>query len=91
VRLRGELPLLRRAIRALAHDAGLWAGTAWIVDSTPMECARSRPPGRCSPGGLGWLWLLPVALAVLLGAAAARGLHPAGLPARLGPGQADGR
>ena len=47
-RLRGALPLLARAIRALAEDTDLWADRAWIVDSTPVECARSRPAARRS-------------------------------------------
>jgi hypothetical protein len=42
-RLRAAVPLLKRAIRALATDTDLWADTCWIVDSTPVECARSRP------------------------------------------------
>jgi hypothetical protein len=47
-RLRAALPLLARAIRALAEDTDLWADPAWIVDSTPVECARSRPAVRRS-------------------------------------------
>ena len=47
-RLRGALPLLARAIRALAEDTDLWEDLAWIVDSTPVECARSRPAVRRS-------------------------------------------
>ncbi len=42
-RLRGALPLLRRVIRDLAADTDLWADPVWLVDSTPVECARSRP------------------------------------------------
>ncbi|MFF5172223.1 IS982 family transposase [Micromonospora sp. NPDC000089] len=42
-RLRAALPLLKRAIRVLAEDTDLWADTVWLVDSTPVECARSRP------------------------------------------------
>jgi len=26
-----------------ARDASLWADDVWVVDSTPVECARSRP------------------------------------------------
>ena len=47
-RLRAALPLLRRAIRALAQDTDLWGDPAWVVDSTPVECARSRPAVRRS-------------------------------------------
>jgi hypothetical protein len=47
-RMRAALPLLRRAIRALAQDTDLWQDPAWIVDSTPVACARSRPAVRRS-------------------------------------------
>jgi hypothetical protein len=42
-RLRAALPLLQRLIRVLAADTDLWADPVWLVDSTPVECARSRP------------------------------------------------
>ena len=42
-RLRGALPLIKRLIRVLARDTDLWADPVWVVDSTPVECARSRP------------------------------------------------
>jgi Transposase DDE domain len=42
-RLRGALPLVKRLIRALAADTDLWGDPVWVVDSTPVECARSRP------------------------------------------------
>jgi hypothetical protein len=42
-RLRGALPLIKRLIRVLATDTDLWADPLWLVDSTPVECARSRP------------------------------------------------
>ena len=42
-RLRAALPLLKRVIRVLATDTDLWADPVWLVDSTPVECARSRP------------------------------------------------
>jgi hypothetical protein len=42
-RLRAALPLLKRAIRAVARDTDLWTDGVWLVDSTPVECARSRP------------------------------------------------
>nr|WP_206061652.1 hypothetical protein [Nonomuraea basaltis] len=43
-RLHKALPLLKRAIRALASDTDLWRDPLWVVDSTPIECGRSRPP-----------------------------------------------
>jgi hypothetical protein len=42
-RLRAAWPLLRRLIRMLAADTDLWTDPVWLVDSTPVECARSRP------------------------------------------------
>jgi hypothetical protein len=48
-RLRAAMPLLKHAIRMVAADtAGLWHGGTWIVDSTPMECGRSRPTAQRS-------------------------------------------
>ncbi|MER6249038.1 IS982 family transposase [Streptomyces griseorubiginosus] len=41
-RLRAALGLVKRAIRSLAADCDLWLDPVWIVDSTPVECARSR-------------------------------------------------
>ncbi len=41
-RLRAALCLVKRAIRSLASDTDLWLDPVWIVDSTPVECARSR-------------------------------------------------
>ncbi|RSO45479.1 IS982 family transposase [Streptomyces sp. WAC 06725] len=41
-RLRAALGLVKRAIRSLAADTDLWRDPVWIVDSTPVECARSR-------------------------------------------------
>ena len=41
-RLRAALGLVKRAIRSLAADTDLWLDPVWIVDSTPVECARSR-------------------------------------------------
>jgi hypothetical protein len=47
-RLRAALPLLRRVIRVLAADTDLWTDPVWLVDSTPVECARSRPTAQRS-------------------------------------------
>ena len=47
-RLRAALPLLKRMIRVLASDTDLWADPVWLVDSTPVECARSRPTAQRS-------------------------------------------
>jgi hypothetical protein len=42
-RLRGALPLIKKLIRVLALDTDLWDDPVWVLDSTPVECARSRP------------------------------------------------
>jgi hypothetical protein len=47
-RLRAAVPLLKRALRAVAADTDLWTDTTWVVDSTPVECGRSRPTAKRS-------------------------------------------
>ena len=47
-RLRAALPLVKQVIRDLAADSDFWLDTVWIADSTPVECARSRPAVRRS-------------------------------------------
>jgi hypothetical protein len=42
-RLRSALPLVKRIIRDLARDSDFWFDNQWIVDSTPVPCAMSRP------------------------------------------------
>lgn len=42
-RLHTALPLVRQVSPWLAADTDLWTDTTWIVDSTPVECRRSRP------------------------------------------------
>jgi hypothetical protein len=41
-RLRKAAELLRRVTRLLATDTTVWSDDVWIVDSTPVECGRSR-------------------------------------------------
>ncbi|MGW3513760.1 IS982 family transposase [Streptomyces sp. NPDC000994] len=41
-RLRKAVDLLRRITRLLATDTSVWSDDVWIVDSTPVECGRSR-------------------------------------------------
>src|SRR4051812_9417339 len=41
-RLRRLADTLAWLIAVLARDTGLWADDVWVVDSTPVECARSR-------------------------------------------------
>jgi hypothetical protein len=69
-RLRGALSLIRRLIRVLATDTDLWDDPMWIVDSTPVECARSRPHRQAvEPGRMGRLRLLHLTLPRCGGAA----------------------
>ena len=42
-RLRAAAGLITALIRLLAADTSLWADDVWVVDSTPVECGRSRP------------------------------------------------
>lgn len=41
-RLRKAASLIRTLIRHLATDTSAWTDDVWVVDSTPVECARSR-------------------------------------------------
>lgn len=52
-RLRAALPLITYFIRALAFDTDFWFDNHWILDSTPVECGRSRPTVKRSDAA-GW-------------------------------------
>jgi hypothetical protein len=41
-RLRAAAGLLKTVIRMLAADTTLWTDDVWVVDSTPVECGRSK-------------------------------------------------
>jgi hypothetical protein len=41
-RLRAASYLVTYMIRVLARDTAAWHDDVWVVDSTPVECARSR-------------------------------------------------
>ena len=41
-RLRAAPYLVTYMIRVLARDTAAWHDDVWVVDSTPVECARSR-------------------------------------------------
>jgi DDE family transposase len=47
-RLRASVGLIRHLIRTLAVDTDFWFDNHWILDSTPVECGRSRPTVRRS-------------------------------------------
>jgi hypothetical protein len=52
-RLRAAAPLITVVIRVLAADTSLWADDVWVVDSTPVECGRSKETVKRS-GLAGW-------------------------------------
>lgn len=47
-RMRKALFLFIRVIRMLAMDTSLWSDDVWVVDSTPVECGRSRETAQHS-------------------------------------------
>jgi hypothetical protein len=47
-RLRKAQHQLQRLIRVLGRDTDLWEDDTWVIDSTPVECGRSRPTTRRS-------------------------------------------
>ncbi len=52
-RMRKSFYLFIRVIRMLAMDTSLWSDDVWVVDSTPVECGRSRETARRSDAA-GW-------------------------------------
>ena len=47
-RLRGAGTLIRHCIRVLAAGTSGWTDDVWVVDSTPVECGRSRETAKRS-------------------------------------------
>ena len=47
-RLRAAAGLITAVIRVLAADTSLWSDDVWVVDSTPVECGRSKETARRS-------------------------------------------
>jgi Transposase DDE domain len=47
-RLRAAAGLVKHMIRMLAVDTAFWMDEVWVVDSTPVECGRSRETARRS-------------------------------------------
>jgi hypothetical protein len=47
-RLRKSADQLQVLIRLLATETDLWADGLWLIDSTPVECGRSRPTAKRS-------------------------------------------
>jgi hypothetical protein len=52
-RLRAAAGLIAALIRLLAADTSLWNDDVWVVDSTPVECGRSRETAK-RPDLAGW-------------------------------------
>lgn len=52
-RLRRSTAQLQALIRVLAEDTDVWDDDTWLIDSTPVECGRSRPTARRS-NLVGW-------------------------------------
>jgi hypothetical protein len=52
-RMRKAFALFIRVIRMLAMDTSLWSDDVWVVDSTPVECGRSKETARRSDAA-GW-------------------------------------
>jgi hypothetical protein len=76
-RLRRAAEFIRHAIRAIATDTSVWSDDVWVVDSTPVECGRSRETvkrsalagwasyGRCASHSR-WFWGLRLHLVCTL-------------------------
>ena len=47
-RLRGLAATMNWLLGQLARDTSLWTDDVWVVDSTPVECGRSRETARRS-------------------------------------------
>ena len=47
-RLRAAAEMIGALNRMLAIDTSLWSDDTWLIDSTPVECGRSRPTAKRS-------------------------------------------
>jgi hypothetical protein len=47
-RLRAASSLLKTMIRVLGTECASWTDDLWLIDSTPVECGRSRPTAKRS-------------------------------------------
>jgi hypothetical protein len=47
-RLRASARLIQALIRLLATECSSWSDDMWLIDSTPVECGRSRPTAKRS-------------------------------------------
>lgn len=77
-RLRALVDTMSWLIGVLAADTTVAGVDLWVVDSTPVECARSKGDGpTLSTGWVGPVRLLRLPFPLLLGAASAPGGHRA--------------
>lgn len=83
-------PVMVALIAHLAADTSVAVDDVLVLDSTPVECARSRDRQTLGPGRLGRVRLLRLPLPLLLGAAPASGVHLAGAADRLRPDRRQG-
>ena len=78
-RLRGSGRLLQHVIGWLARDSPSWWDDLWLVDSTPVECRRSRQTQQRSDlGGWAEYGYCDVAFPLLLGTASPSCGHTVG-------------
>jgi hypothetical protein len=69
--------LIKHGIRALAFDTDFWFDNHWILDSTPVECGRSRPTvQRCDAAGWAAYGYCAWHSRFFLGPAPVADLHP---------------
>ena len=47
-RVRKAIPQIKAVIRLLARDTDTFFDDLWVIDSTPVECGRSRPTAKRS-------------------------------------------
>ena len=74
-RLRKLAHTIAWLIGVLGADTSVGDDDLWVVDSTPLECARSTEGQTLGSGRLGPVRLLRLALPLLLGSAAASAVH----------------
>lgn len=92
-RLRHATSMMSGVMRMIAMRCASWHDDVWLIDSTPVECGRSRETAKRSDlaGWAGYGWVLLVAFPVLLGLATASHRHAVGAAHRLRPLQPQDR
>ncbi len=84
-RLRKLADTMAPLVSMLGADTQIADDDVWVVDSTPVECGRSRETAKRSDlARMGRIRLLRLPLQILVGAAPAPGLHPASPAVGLG-------